>query len=244
MLTNKTDHILFIENSRLYWADQQGKTEGQVKISEIRNVLLHKFYSNYPISRRVEYDLYIEDSNDQCLKIPRVCWQALSNDPYHHSSTLNRLLKEVKTINSSINLKVVDDLERGKLKMTFHDRINAVSQKARSQNWTYPQLFDALKAEGVKSYKVDVRCQRIEYWGDYEHAVHDGPSGFNPPVGTFNESQVIVAIRRTQRKETDYPTFLKEILAAGIRHYHVDMKERTVSYFGIDPTNKYVEKVP
>lgn len=128
--------------------------------------------------------------------------------------------------------------------MSLNEKINAVYPKAISEQWTYPQLFDALKNEGVRSYKVDVAAYWVEYSGDQEQVVHEGPKGFTATVGVFDQSGVIAAIRRTQRRETDYPTFLKEIAASGIAAYRVDMKERTVSYLGQDPANRYVENVP
>ncbi len=129
--------------------------------------------------------------------------------------------------------------------MKLSEKIDAVYKKAIAGELTsYPQLFDALKNNGVSYYHVNVSCHQIEYVGDNDHVVHEGPAGFNVEVGAFNEHSVIQAIRRSQRRETDYPTFLKEIAAAGISNYRVDMTERTVSYFGQDPAQKYIEKVP
>lgn len=128
--------------------------------------------------------------------------------------------------------------------MNLNEKINAVYPKAVAEKWTYPQLFDALKSEGVRSYTVDVPVYKTQYFGDDERVMHEGPKGFTATVGPFDQSGVIAAIRRAQRRETDYPTFLKEIAASGIAHYRVDMKDRTVSYFGKDPANRYVEKVP
>lgn len=128
--------------------------------------------------------------------------------------------------------------------MNFDQRITDVYQKAVPAQWTYPQLFNALKTAGVSSYHTDVTSHRIEYFGEGTSIVHDGPAGFKADVGNFNQEGVIAAIRRAQRRETDYPTFLKELAAAGISHYKVDMAARTVSYFGKDSKNQYVEKVP
>lgn len=129
--------------------------------------------------------------------------------------------------------------------MKLSEKIDTVYKKAIAGELTsYPQLFDALRDNGVQYYQVKVSSHTIEYFGDNEHVVHEGPVGFNAEVGQFNELGVIQAIRRSQRRETDYPTFLKEIAAAGISNYRVDMNERTVSYFGQDPAHKYIEKVP
>lgn len=126
----------------------------------------------------------------------------------------------------------------------FQQKIKDVYQQARANQWGYPQLFKGLKSAGVRSYRMDVVNYAIEYVGDGESVLEHGPSTWKVEVGTFNEADVIKAIRRTQRQETDYPTFLKEIAAAGIPRYDVSMSENTVSYMGSDPKNKYVEKVP
>jgi uncharacterized protein YbcV (DUF1398 family) len=132
----------------------------------------------------------------------------------------------------------------GKHMTTFIDHLNMIFKHAAIEKWSYPQVFDALKVSGVRYYITDVVRYEIEYFGDEESAVEEGPEGFRAEIGPYNEAKVIEAIRRTQRKETDYPTFLKEIAAAGITNYRVDMQDRTVSYFGNDPKNKYIEKVP
>lgn len=126
----------------------------------------------------------------------------------------------------------------------LQDKIKDVYQQARASQWSYPQLFHALKAAGVRSYETDVLNFQITYFGDGEKLSESGPAGWKLDAGPFNEAEVVKAIRRAQRRETDYPTFLKEIAAAGIPKYYVSMSEDTVSYVGADPKNKYVEKVP
>lgn len=131
-----------------------------------------------------------------------------------------------------------------KLMITLHDKIKDVYKQAAANQWSYPQLFNALKTAGVRSYSVDVLHHKIEYRGDNETISEPGPTGWTLTAGTFNEADVITAIRRAQKHETDYPTFLKEIAASGIPKYYVDMAECTVNYLGADPKDKYVEKVP
>lgn len=127
---------------------------------------------------------------------------------------------------------------------TFQDKIKDVYQQAKAGNWSYPQLFDGLRAIGVRSYTMDVLQYTIEYSGDSETLLETGPTAWKAQLGDFSEAEVIKAVRRSQRRETDYPTFLKEIAAAGVPKYYVSMSERTVSYVSSDPRNKYVEKVP
>lgn len=123
-------------------------------------------------------------------------------------------------------------------------KIKGIYQQARAQKWKYPQLFQGLKSVGVRSYTMDVVNYVLEYSGDGETFIEKGPAGWKADVGPFDEAEVIKAIRRSQRQETDYPTFLKEIAAAGIPKYYVSMSDGTVSYVGFDVKNKYIEKVP
>lgn len=128
--------------------------------------------------------------------------------------------------------------------MTLEVKIKDVYVQARANKWKYPQLFAGLKAVGVKSYSVDVTKHTIEYREEGNSVVHSGPAGWNVKLGAFNQNEVINAVRRSQRGETDYLTFLKEIAAAGVPRYYVSMAESTVSYFGAKPGDQYVEKVP
>ena len=128
--------------------------------------------------------------------------------------------------------------------LSFQDKIKDVYKQAKAGNWNYPQMFNGLKTIGVQSYTMNVLKYTIEYVGGDETFLEIGPSGWKVDLGMFNEAQVIKAVRRSQRKEIDYPTFLKEIAAAGVPKYYVSMSECTVSYLGADEGNKYVEKVP
>lgn len=127
--------------------------------------------------------------------------------------------------------------------LTLKDKIKEVYKQALAGQWSYPQIFKGLKSVGVRSYTTDVLHYTIEYSGDGETFLETGSVDWKATAGTFNKEEVIKAVRRTQRRETDYPTFLKEIAAAGIPEYYVSMTENTVSYVGADPNNKYVEKV-
>jgi uncharacterized protein YbcV (DUF1398 family) len=127
---------------------------------------------------------------------------------------------------------------------SFINHLSTIFKHAVIEKWSYPRLFDALKAAGVRYYITDVTHFEIKYFGDDATSIEKGPEGFTAEAGEFDQEKVVEAIRRTQRKETDYLTFLKEIAAAGITRYRVDMQERTVTYLGQDPKNKYVEEVP
>jgi uncharacterized protein YbcV (DUF1398 family) len=123
--------------------------------------------------------------------------------------------------------------------------LQKVYQQAREKKWKYPQLFDALKGIGVECYEVDVPFNKISYLGGATTIVHPSPDGFQRlAVGPFNAAAFKAALTRAQNQETTYPEFLKEIAAASIAFYRVDMEMRSVTYFGKDRTQQIVEPVP
>ncbi len=127
---------------------------------------------------------------------------------------------------------------------TLQDKIKAVYKEGLANHWNYPQLFKGLKEAGVTSYSVDVIRYRITYFSEGRTFVENGPKDWKVEIGSFKEEEVVKAIRRAQRRETNYQTFLKEIAAAGIPKYYVSMSECAVNYLGVDIQNKYVEKIP
>lgn len=126
------------------------------------------------------------------------------------------------------------------------EAIQRVYQKSADGQWSYPQLFNALRNIGVDRYEVNVPMNEIKYVGGGTSVVHSAPEGFTPyPVGSFfNLEALKKALARVQAKETTYEQFLQEIAAAGVPFYRVDMKPRTVTYHGKNKIDKLVETVP
>jgi uncharacterized protein YbcV (DUF1398 family) len=123
--------------------------------------------------------------------------------------------------------------------------IQALLRRSGSEQWSYPKLFDALKHGGVEYYVADVDRQRIVYYGGkslYEQRLASGGDMLSI-APEFNKDALLQAITRNQRKESTYVEFLKEIAAAGIGRYRVDMHDRTVTY-SHTPTEIHVEPVP
>jgi len=126
------------------------------------------------------------------------------------------------------------------------ESINEIDRKAAEENWTYPQLFNALKKIGVERYEVDVLKHEIKYVGEGTSFMHGAPDGFQPLTAgpVFDKAALKKALARVQAKETTYTQFLAEIAAAGVPYYRVDMQPRTVTYHGQNRSQKLVEKVP
>jgi uncharacterized protein YbcV (DUF1398 family) len=113
-------------------------------------------------------------------------------------------------------------------------RIEEVVTKGKREQWPYPKIFDALKEAGVEYYEADVASHNIVYHGVGGTFTEAPPLGFRPLVPNllFDRGGVQRAIQRNRAKQTGYRQFLGEIARAGIVKYRVDMKARTVTYFG------------
>lgn len=125
------------------------------------------------------------------------------------------------------------------------ESIQQIYKDAAEKKYSYPHLFDALKAAGVERYEVDVLKYEIKYVGGKTSVLHPPPADFQPlTLGAFDAAAFKIALTRAQKQETTYPQFLAEIAAAGIVWYRVDMATRVVSYYGKDKRNKIAEPVP
>lgn len=62
-------------------------------------------------------------------------------------------------------------------------------------------------------------------------------------VPSFNEQDLITALRTDQAGNSTFPEFLDASWKAGVISYDVDFSARTVSYFGVR-TEKYIESYP
>jgi len=119
----------------------------------------------------------------------------------------------------------------------------------------FPILLNRLRDEaGVSRYTVDISQQphrtiyygkEGESWEEDHQPQHDQQNSLKVSVSPqLDEAAAIKALRRRQHNETSYEQFCSEIAAAGISHYEVNMNRRDVSYFGVQPGEKYVEAVP
>lgn len=110
----------------------------------------------------------------------------------------------------------------------------------------YPVYMTNLRAAGVRSYHVTVRTlQRCIFPSAHNHHLDiAGPTYRLHPADRFDLAELKAALLRTQSGETDYPTFMQEIAAAGVHYYVADVVNRRVKYFGKDPYPPYEESIP
>ena len=124
-------------------------------------------------------------------------------------------------------------------------KLQEILQQSVQKKWTYPAIFDALKAAGVEFYETEVPRHQVVYHGGGEQWGETPPPLDKPyHVGPcFDRNAIQLALRRVQNRQTDYTQFLKEIAAAGVVKYRVDMPKRTVTYLGKEGESQ-VELVP
>lgn len=107
-------------------------------------------------------------------------------------------------------------------------------ETARASATSYPDLANKLKAIGITGYLFEVASQIVIYrYNDDSIFIENRAETRNLQVNLqFNRDAVIQAIRDNQKGLTDFPTFLQQIAAAGIKAYDADFAEMVVSYFG------------
>lgn len=123
------------------------------------------------------------------------------------------------------------------------DLITAAEQRFIGQ--PYPYFVKNLKAIGVANYEVKVRNHKRTYTSvTGDKLVIQGDLPEFECAETFELDSVKTAIRRNQEGITDYPTFLREIGAAGIHTYVADLENMMVIYQGPNSEYEYEEKIP
>jgi uncharacterized protein YbcV (DUF1398 family) len=110
---------------------------------------------------------------------------------------------------------------------------------------SYPEYVQKLKEFGVAFYEVRIneRCRKFTSKSGQELLLTAGL----PNVicaEEFNPEAVKSALDRTQKGLTDYPSFLKEIAAAGVHSYIADLEAMKIAYRGIKPSDLYTEVIP
>jgi uncharacterized protein YbcV (DUF1398 family) len=119
------------------------------------------------------------------------------------------------------------------------------SAEQRAEGQPFPYFVKNLKAIGVDNYEVKVHNHKRTYTSVIGDKLVIG--GDIPEIEcaeTFELESVKAAIKRNQEGITDYPTFLREIGAAGIHTYVADLTGMMVIYQGPNSEYEYEEKIP
>jgi uncharacterized protein YbcV (DUF1398 family) len=119
------------------------------------------------------------------------------------------------------------------------------SAEQRSAGQAYPYFVKNLKAIGVDNYEIKVRNHKRTYTSVIgDKLVIPGDIPEFECAETFELESVKTAIKRNQEGVTDYPTFLREIGAAGIHTYVADLSGMKVIYQGPNSEYEYEEIIP
>lgn len=112
------------------------------------------------------------------------------------------------------------------------DAIRECAMRARN----FPELALSFLRMGMHSYTVDVGSGATLYRSQEGEIVQLPGKPGAPVTAAFNAEATLAAIRRNQRGESDYPGFMQDIHAAGVRRYETLLtgpKPRCI-YFGAE----------
>lgn len=109
---------------------------------------------------------------------------------------------------------------------------------------TFPEHVKTVASVGVTRYEIDLLNHQAKYYwqDDTSHTI--ALPAMAPPsdANSFSKPAVKAAIAEIQQGAIDYPTFLKRIIAAGIKGYEVNIDAGKVVYQG--ETENYTEAFP
>jgi uncharacterized protein YbcV (DUF1398 family) len=99
---------------------------------------------------------------------------------------------------------------------------------------TFPETVGRMLETGVDRYDADLtRMEKMHYPADGSTHAEVIPLSDAPAVPPeFSSEAVQAAITAIQRREIDYPEFLRRIMAAGTASYSVYLNGRKAIYFG------------
>lgn len=112
------------------------------------------------------------------------------------------------------------------------DAIRECAMRARN----FPELALSFLRMGMHSYTVDVASHATLYRSLEGEIVQLPGQPGTPVTAPFKAEAVLAAIRRNQRGESDYPGFMQDIQAAGVKRYETLLtgpKPRCI-YFGAE----------
>ena len=107
---------------------------------------------------------------------------------------------------------------------------------------TFPEYVKMIAGVGVEKYSVNVASHIIVYEGADRKITKKLPCDILYVAETFDEKVLKGIIGAVQRKEIDYPVFIKRIAQAGVEAYDVDIKGKAVTYKG--RVKSYIEPFP
>jgi uncharacterized protein YbcV (DUF1398 family) len=115
----------------------------------------------------------------------------------------------------------------------------------QAKGLSYPQYVQKLKEIGVANFEVRVKNHNRKFTSQNgEDVLLTGDLPLVDCADNFNLEAVKEAVRRTQNGLTDYPSFLREIAAAGVHNYLADLGAMKILYLGANASDLYTEVIP
>ncbi len=127
------------------------------------------------------------------------------------------------------------------------NKIEAIVEESKRDNWPYPKRFAMLKNNGVLTQKVSfIDSFDSLYEGDNDTWQESTfPEYFSPVLSdTFSQEGIKTAIAERAQGKITYIEFLVALAAQGVSHYKADMKNNTVTYFNENEDEFFVQLVP
>ncbi len=128
--------------------------------------------------------------------------------------------------------------------------LHECSERSVAGNITFPEVIGKLMTVGIEAYHADLYRREKTYYAANGDSHVESEGGLDPKVfgahavaAELNPAGVAEALRRIQRKETDYQQFLREIQAAGTAGYWVYLTGKRAIYTG-RKGDAYVEWFP
>jgi uncharacterized protein YbcV (DUF1398 family) len=110
-----------------------------------------------------------------------------------------------------------------------------VVQDSLAARITFPEVVRRLHGAGVERYHADLsRGENTYYLPDGRSHVEPLGDRDGATAGPFSAESVASAIKQVQCGQMTYPSFVREIKAAGCVGYSVHITGRRVHYFGRD----------
>lgn len=127
---------------------------------------------------------------------------------------------------------------------TFEQTIIALCKQHSS--FTFPQWIQALKAQGVIKYTVQLKPHSIFFESNKQESCTVLRSEYDIPkvASTWNPEILKAALKRTQAGLINYKTFVTEAGEAGAHHYSIDFAAQQANYQSEDNSQSYIEKIP
>ncbi|KTC75192.1 hypothetical protein Lbir_0566 [Legionella birminghamensis] len=119
-------------------------------------------------------------------------------------------------------------------------------QQAQEEQWPFPYTLSKLRDAGVVQYHVswDQEFKIVFQLIDNTQVEENHPEFQIDISGNYSLQGARIALLKHQQGMSSYAEWLNEMGQSGVIAYRVDPYARTVTYFGSEPENFFVEQVP